>query len=469
MSTQKAPPNVVLILADDMGWGDLGCYGATHIDTPHIDRLAAKGVRALDAHSSSAVCTPSRYGVLTGRYCWRGPLKSGVLGPFSPPIIEPGRTTIASLLQANGYRTGAFGKWHLGLGWTSNDGSTCNAFSTPESAAWDPGNPEPEIDYSVPLMGGPIELGFDRFFGTAGSLDMPPYCFIDQDRPLGALVAQKQLVGNQRPGLAADDWVDADVDARVVRQAVDWLETGGTTPFFLYLATAAPHRPNVPPIFAAGTSRAGVRGDCVGVVDWAVGQVVEALERLGMLDDTLLIVTSDNGAPTRFPEESDPAHSPNGPWRGQKADIWEGGHREPFVVHWPAGIPESGVIKQPISLTDLLPTIAAATNCALPQGAGEDGRSILYLLRGSADGVDRTLVHHSNDGSFGVRKGRYKAVFSTGSGGFSEPVGHPAEPPQRGTLFDLVSDPGEQSDLWEARPEIVAALRAELEAERTRP
>jgi arylsulfatase A len=468
MSEPATPPNVVLILADDLGWGDLGCYGATRIDTPNIDALAAKGVRALDAHSSSAVCTPSRYGVLTGRYSWRGPLKSGVLGPFSPPIIESDRTTIASLLRDGGYRTGAFGKWHLGLGWTHTDGSVSDAFSSP--VEWDPLGTEPDIDFSVPVTGGPLELGFDRFFGTASSLDMPPYCFIDQDRPLGSLASQKQLVGNQRPGLAADDWVDSDVDVRVTQQAVDWLETAGTTPFFLYLATAAPHRPNIPPAFAAGSSRAGVRGDCVSVVDWVVGQVVETLERLGMLDNTLLIVTSDNGAPTRFPEEGDPAHSPNGPWRGQKADIWEGGHREPFVVQWPRGIPRPGVIEQPVSLTDLLPTIAEATGRSLPERAAEDGRSILGLLRRAAgDGVERTLVHHSNDGSFGVRRGRFKAVFSTGSGGFSEPVGHSAEPPQRGALFDLAADPGEQNDLWDALPELVAELHAALEAERSRP
>lgn len=454
-------PNVVVILADDLGWGDLGCYGATRIPTPNIDRLAARGVRALDAHSSSAVCTPSRYGVLTGRYCWRGPLKRGVLGPYSPPIVESDRTTIASMLRDNGYRTAAFGKWHLGLGWTRADGTVADAFSTPDDVRWDPLTPEPEIDFSVPITGGPLDLGFDRFFGTAGSLDMPPYCFIDQDSPLGALSAEKQLVGNQRPGPVAEDWADSEVDARVVDRAVDWLSRGGAEPFFLYLATASPHRPNIPPAFATGRSRAGVRGDCVTVVDWAVGRIVSALDELGVLDDTLLIVTSDNGAPTRFPEEGDPQHSPNGPWRGQKADLWEGGHREPLVVHWPAAL-QPAVVEQTVSLTDLLPTIAEAVGCLAPAAAAEDGRSILGVLGGSPDVDDRTLIHHSNDGSFAVRRGSFKAVFSTGSGGFSEPIGHPAEPPLRGTLFDLSDDPGERVDLWDAMPEVVAQLHAAL-------
>ncbi len=481
-------PNIVVVLADDMGWGDLGCYGSA-IPTPHIDRMAAEGVRATNCHSASAVCTPSRYALMTGRYAWRGPLKNFVLMGHGPALIEPSRPTLASVLKACGYATGAFGKWQLGLGWRHRDGSVRSAFE-PGAALHDSVETDfgRDIDYAAPVAGGPTSLGFDRFFGIAGSLDMPPYAFIDQDCTVGVPAAEKPYyLTEQRPGLAVEGFDEREVDVRFVREACAWLRDQ-TSPFLCYLAPSAPHRPNVPPDFIKGRSRLGDRADGVCLVDWAVGEVRATLEAMRVADSTLFIVTSDNGAVTYFTDDSDPAaHRPNGDWRGQKGDLWEGGHREPFVARWPGRLPAGATIDAPICLTDVLPLAASAAGVALPAGAAEDGRDILPLLRvarpDGANGLaggddDRPLVHHSLAGRFALRSGRWKAIFSSGSGGgFSEPsIGNlfasgsgkaHAAPPwdaahPAGQLYDMAADPGETDNLWDREPDVVARLYARL-------
>lgn len=475
-------PNVVLVLADDLGWGDLGCYGSP-IPTPNIDRLAREGVRATDCHSASAVCTPSRYALMTGRYAWRGPLKSFVLMGHGPALLEPTRPTLASVLEDAGYATGAFGKWHLGLGWRHRDGSVRDAFA-PGAALHDDVETDfgRDIDYAEPFTGGPTVLGFDRFFGIAGSLDMPPYAFLDQDRTVGIPDHEKErYLTEQRPGLQVGGWDEAAVDERFVTEACAWVdEQPLDRPFLCYLAMSAPHRPNVPPAFVRGRSGMGERADGVCLVDWAVGELRTALERRGQLDDTLFVVTSDNGAPTIFTDDGDPvAHRPNGPWRGQKGDLWDGGHREPFVARWPAVLPAGRTVDSPICLTDVLPTAAAATGAAVPEGAAEDGRDLLAVLSGADPGdPDRPLVHHSLGGRFSLRVGRWKAVFAEGSGGgFSEPSisslfgsgsgqahANPAfdRDHPTGQLYDVQDDPAEAVNLWAERPDVVDALYRRL-------
>ncbi len=466
-------PNVVLIVTDDLGWGDIGANGAVRVHTPAVDRLAHEGVNATDAHSSSAVCTPSRYSILTGRYAWRSVLKHGVLGPYDPPIIEPERLTLASLLRDAGYDTAVFGKWHLGLDWRRADGGQDTpggdgeAAMGSDAATVDP--PNPGIDFAAPFLGGPCELGFTRFVGTAGSLDMPPYCLLDQDRTRGIPDQQKRVLApGQRPGPTVEGWHDDEADLRIVDEACEWLRSRpADRPFFLYLATMAPHRPWLPPDFIQGTTGAGVRGDCVALADWVTGEVLRCLDELGVADNTIVVFTSDNGAPTRFPESGHPEHEANGPWRGQKADIWDGGHRVPFVVRWPRRIPPGGATDAAICLTDLLPTLAAAAGVPVPADAELDGIEVLDRLTGwdapraggRAGVAERAVVHHANDGSFAIRTGRYKAVFTTGSGGFTDPVGLPvtAESPD-GQLYDLSDDPVERRNLWRERPDIVADL-----------
>ncbi|HVX54639.1 arylsulfatase [Nocardioides sp.] len=465
-------PNIVVVLADDMGWGDLGCYGSS-IPTPNIDRLAAEGVRATNAHSASAVCTPSRYALMTGRYAWRGPLKSFVLMGHGPALIEPERPTLASVLKGQGYATGAFGKWHLGLGWRHTDGSVRSAFE-PGAQLHDDVETDfgRDIDYAAPFTGGPTELGFDRFFGIAGSLDMPPYVFLDQDRTVGIPDREKErYLTEQRPGLQVEGFDEEEVDVAFAREAVAFIERQDG-PFLCYLATSAPHRPNVPPPFIRGRSGLGDRADGVCLVDWMVGEVVGALERRGILDDTLVIVTSDNGAVVYFTDDGDlRLHRPNGDWRGQKGDLWDGGHREPFIARWPARVPAGSVIDSPLCLTDILPTAAAAAGT---EAGVEDGRDVLAVLAGDAVlDPERPLVHHSLSGRFALRAGRWKAIFSLDSGGgFSDRSishlfdgsGEPLQTPPwdsahpEGQLYDMESDPQETRNLWAEHPDVVARL-----------
>ncbi|MEV0800305.1 arylsulfatase [Kribbella sp. NPDC050281] len=477
-------PNVVVVLADDMGWGDLGCYGSA-IPTPNIDRLAAGGARLTDCHSASAVCTPSRYALMTGRYAWRGPLKNFVLMGHGPALIEPDRPTMASVLRDAGYTTGAFGKWHLGLGWRHRDGSVRDAFA-PGAVLHDDVDTDfgRDIDYSAAVTGGPTELGFDRFFGIAGSLDMPPYAFISDDRTVGVPDREKEsYLTEQRPGLQVDGWREDEADVRFVGEAVDWLrgiEPG--TPYLCYVAPSAPHRPCVPPDFIRGRSGLGDRTDAVCLVDWAVGEVLQAIAERGETENTLVIVTSDNGAPMIFDDDGDMAqHRPNGDWRGQKGDLWDGGHREPFIAFWPGRVPAGSLLEAPICLTDVLPTVAAATGTALPDGAAEDGQDLLgALTRGESLPADRPVVHHSLGGRFAIRSGRWKAIFAPGSGGgFSEPSisalfsagsgkahANPAWDADHpdGQLYDLSTDPTETTNLWSTEPDTVAALYTQLQS-----
>lgn len=462
-------PNVVLIVADDMGWGDLGCYGAKRIPTPAMDRLASEGVRATDCHSASSVCTPSRYAILTGRYAWRSPLKRHVLWGHSPSILEHDRPNIASLLRSTGYATGAFGKWHLGLGWHFRDGRAWNAFQpgTPLIPEVDDGS---NVDYAAGFSDGPIERGFDRFFGIAGSLDMAPYCFLSQGNTVGLPDRPKKTryrgYGLQDPGLQTADWRDEEVDARFTGEACSWIreQAEAGKPFFCYLALSAPHRPCLPPSFTKGRSDAGTRGDMVCVVDWSVGEIMAVLDGLGLAGKTLVIVTSDNGADLSDYDGDTHGHRANGDWRGQKADIYEGGHREPLIARWPGHIPSGTVTGELIGLIDLLPTIASAVGVIVPEGAAEDAMDVLAVLEGRGTSPRSWLVHHSLNGSFALRRGKWKLVMASGSGGFSEPVGDPCDASSycEGQLYDLAEDAKEKCNLWDAQQEVVSSLYEDL-------
>lgn len=462
MHNRERKPNIVLIMADDLGYGDLGCYGALKIRTPNIDAVASQGMRFTDAHSSSAVCTPSRYSVLTGRYCWRSRLSHGVLGGFGAPLIETERTTVASLLKRQGYATAAVGKWHLGLEWIRKDGRPL--FGKRELAGEDD-SIEGEhvngfgVDYAKPISGGPRSLGFDYFFGIAGSLDMPPYCFLEDDHTVGIPSLEKRpYEAQQRQGLMTEGWRDDLVDVTFAEKAVSFVRRHvrehPEAPFFLYLAPSAPHRPCLPPPFMKGKSDAGLRGDMVMVFDWVVGQVVETLRDLGMEEDTLLLVTSDNGAQLTDYNGKDYGHKSNGDLRGGKADIWDGGHREPLVARWPGTVQAGSSSDEPVCLSDLLATCAEILGETLPPNAGEDSASVLPVLRGERSGrpVHEALVHHAYDGMFAIRKGDWKLIDGTGSGGFSEPRRYtPGPDDPKGQLYNLRDDGRETLNLWKER------------------
>ena len=449
-------PNIVLIMADDLGWGDAGCMNpASKIPTPNIDRVAAEGMRFTDAHSPSAVCTPTRYGLLTGRYAWRTHLKAWVLGGESPALIEEGRSTLASMLSGAGYHTFGVGKWHLGLG---------SAKST---------------DFSMPLRPGPISCGFDTYFGIPASLDMAPYVWILDEgivqQPSAALPGEKHRrqkgAGFYRKGAAAPDFRMHEVLPRVESQAVEWIERAARDnperPFFCYMPLPAPHTPWVPVAPHLGSSAAGWYGDFVHQVDSVIGSVLDALDRTGMASNTLLIVTSDNGSHWLQADEKHFEHLANGDWRGQKADIHEGGHRVPFLVRWPGKAPAGVVRADLVCLTDLFATFAELTEQPIAEGEAEDSFSMLPVLHGQEAGPSARseVVHHSGAGVFAVRSGPWKLILGLGSGGFTNPkqvkaiAGGP-----KGQLYNLELDPSESDNLWSEQPEIVTRLTAKLNA-----
>ena len=471
-------PNIVVILADDMGYGDVGAYHAeSRIPTPHMDQLASEGVRFTDMHSADSVCTPSRYGLLTGRYCWRTRLQRTVLFNYEPPLIEPSRLTLASLLKRNGYRTGMFGKWHLGLGFSVKEGRSVD-FDQP--LPWYAGpDPDPEvgasIDFSRPATGGPTALGFDEAFYTAGcSTDQEPFCFIHNGKFLGmGNASYRHPAGSWRSGMTAEAWVNETVDVRFTEEATAFIERAHRAspdrPFVVYLALSAPHSPHLVPDFAAGRSEAGVRGDMVWLVDWAVGRLVSALDRNGIAQNTLVIVTSDNGplrgslAPGARESTATVSngHRSAGDLRGFKASIYEGGHRVPFIARWPEKIPAGGVSAQPASLVDLLATIAAIIGEELSDDDAVDSFDMLAALDGTAgaDVMRTAIVHHSGIGAFALRDGRWKIVFGQGEDRVQPTEG-------TGCLFDIQADPRETKNVWEEHPEVVARLTALMDAYR---
>ncbi len=448
-------PNVVVILADDLGYGDVGCYGAAKIPTPRMDRLAREGMRFTDAHSPSAVCTPTRYGLLTGRYAWRSRMKQGVLNGESPALIEPDRETIASFLKKQGYVTAGVGKWHLGLG-------------TAE-----------KTDYALPLRPGPVTVGFDSYFGIPASLDMVPYVYFENDRveALPTVESDKSPKPNYfdgvfwRNGPAAPNFRHIDVLPRLTHKAEEFLNAQSPArPFLLYLPLTSPHTPWLPTEEFADRTALGeavnAYGDFVVQTDAVIGRVLDALETKGFADNTLVIVTSDNGAMWQPRHIEASGHRANGNWRGQKADIYEAGHRVPFIVRWPGKTSPGTTCDQTVCLTDVFATLAEIVGEKLPAQAAEDSFSLLPLLHGEvpAPTVREFTIHHSARGVFAVRQGPWKAIFHLGSGGFTQPVDETAAPGgPAGQLYHLADDPQETNNLWQKQPEIVQRLTLLLE------
>lgn len=468
-------PNIVVILADDLGYGDVKCFNpAGKIATPNIDRLASEGVRFTDAHTSSSVCTPTRYGLLTGRYNWRSRLKNGVLGGLSPRLIEPGRMTVASLAKEQGYHTACIGKWHLGMDWVRKPGKQVSQLSieTPEQV-WN-------VDFTQPAANGPNSVGFDYYFGIAASLDMVPYTYIENDRVVEQPTLDRSFAmfhgrteRTTRSGPAAASFHADKVLPDLTEKAIEYIGSRAAaakngTPFFLYLPLASPHTPILPSQQWQGKSGLNSYADFVMQTDDAIGRLLKQLDEQQLADNTLVIVTSDNGCSpqARFEELLAHGHNPSYLFRGHKADIYEGGHRVPLVVRWPKVVKPDTTSRQLICLTDLLATAAEIWGVSLPANAGEDSISFLPALEGSAGGASRTqLVSHSINGSFAIREGQWKLCLCPGSGGWSAP--RPGRDDTSAApalqLFDLSRDPGEQQNLAESQTEMVARLTQLLE------
>jgi arylsulfatase A len=469
-------PNIVFILCDDLGYGDVRCNNPRgKIATPNIDRLAEQGLRFTDAHTTSSVCTPTRYSLLTGRYNWRSRLQSGVLGGLSPSLIEPGRMTVASLLKQHGYHTAAVGKWHLGMDWVQQNGQPELPRNTVENS-----NQVWSVDFSRPILSGPNRLGFDYFFGISASLDMVPYTFIENDRVAALPTVEKafpMMLGQSnkwtRRGPAARDFEAENVLPTLARKAVDYLnqrasQAAAGQPFFLYVPFASPHTPIAPTARWRGRSGLSYYADFVMETDWAVGQILGALDRQGFTTNTLVIFTSDNGCSpeANIPQLRAAGHDVNGPLRGHKADIWDGGHRVPFIVRWPGRVRAGATSDRLICLVDFMATCAQVVGVKLPDNAGEDSVSFLPILLGQEGSPGReALVHHSIQGRFAIRKGPWKLELCAGSGGWSAPRDPEAARQKLPLvqLYQMTDDLGEQRNLQAARPEMVAELTALLE------
>ncbi len=458
-------PNIVFILADDMGYGDLACQNPeSKIPTPNLDRFAGQGVRFTDAHSPSSVCSPTRYGILTGRYAWRSRLKESVLWPWDPPLIEPGRLTVAAMLKERGYRTACIGKWHLGWDWP---------FVKDADKARDKGIPCDAVDWTKPIAGGPLASGFDYYFGDDVP-NFPPYTFIENDRIQTAPSEPKPSSMFGCPGPMTPGWKLDAVMPAITEKAVGWIDRCAASPeqpFFLYFPLTAPHEPVVPTDTFKDKSQAGRYGDYVVEVDWAVGEVLKALDRHSMADDTLVIFTSDNGPEaTAYARAHDYHHYSMAHLRGVKRDTWEGGHRVPFLARWPGVIHAGTTSDEVLCLADFMATAAAIAGAALPENAAEDSYNMLPALAGEprTQPIREATVHHSCSGRFAIRKGHWVFIDAPTGDDNKEPKWLKEErgyTPDTcpGELFDLNRDLAERTNEYAEHPEIVSELKGLLE------
>src|SRR5680860_1592509 len=466
-------PNIVYILADDMGYGDLSSLNPeSGIQTPNMDSIVKEGIYFTDAPSNSAVCTPTRYGILTGRYAWRSRLKEGVLWGYDPPLIKEDRTTVASFLKDNGYQTACIGKWHLGLGWQAK-----NPEEPITKYEWDrvfKEGADSNVDFSKQVSG-PNTLGFDYSYIIPASLDMTPYLYLENEKatelPTAYTEGKSQDKDGRgvfwRAGEVAPNFDFLNVLSHLTDKATDFIaaQKSINKPFFLYFPLTAPHTPWLPTAAVNGKSNAGRYGDFVTLVDNTVGKVLQALEKSGQAENTLVIVTSDNGSNWTVKDKEQFKHHANYIYRGQKADIYEGGHRIPFIARWPGKIKPGTVSDQVLCTTDLLATLSGIIGKDLPKGAGEDSYNMLPALTGNVKKQIRDYtVHHSLNGFFAIRKGKWKLTTSLGSGGFTEPAEIKPEKGQpNATLYNLEDDPSGTKNVYGEHPEVVEELLALLD------
>lgn len=465
----KRLPNIVLILADDMGVDSVAALNEkSGIPTPSLDKLTTQGLTFTDAHSGSAVCTPTRYGVLTGRYAWRSRLKRGIVAQWERPLIEADRLTLPGMLKEQGYATACIGKWHLGWNWPKKGGG----FTTKKS----------EIDFSGTIKGGPIDRGFDVYYGD----DVPnwqPFVWIENDKTLG--IPDKKLSFAKHyhsgSGIGMEGWKLEDVLPTITQKSVAYINdhAKGEKPFFLYFPMTSPHTPIAPSKKFLGKSGISRYADFLMETDWCVGQVMDALEKNGIADNTLVIFTTDNGTSPKadFSQLKSKGADLQNHWRGMKADGFEGGHRVPFIIRWTGKIKPGNQSNQVISLVDIMATCADAAGYKLPETAAEDSVSLTPIMNDSSltQPIHEAVICHSAAGVFVVRKGKWKLQFSPGSGGWSAPSDAAAR--KKGLpewqLYDLSSDPKESQNQIKQHPErvkeLTAILRGYIEKGRSTP
>lgn len=460
-------PNIVILYADDMGVGDLAIQNpASKIPTPHLDRLARDGMRFTDAHSSSGICTPSRYALLHGRYHWRK--FHGIVNSFEPSVLDDERLTIAEMLRNQGYRTACIGKWHLGWDWKSIQRSGAKPRG-------DQGFAADAFDWSRPIPDGPLEHGFDSYFGDDVP-NFPPYAWIENDRiitppTVSLTTAEPTAEGNweARPGPSVENWDFWNVMPRLTERSEAWIgQQTPDQPFFLYFAFTSPHAPIVPTRSFQGKSQAGGYGDFVVQTDDTVGRVLAALEQHGFTDNTLVIFSADNG-PEHYAYERlrQFEHRSTGGFRGLKRDLWEGGHRVPLIVRWPGHTPAGSVSDGLISQIDLFATLAEIVGVAIPEGSAEDSLNQQALLQATGPSARDTLIHNTNPNAYAIRRGDWVLIDAPTGGVSKVPAwfdtrfGYQPHS-ELGELYNLRDDPTQKTNLYAMSPERVAELRALL-------
>ena len=451
---KQKQPNIIFILADDMGYGDVSYFdNNSKLKTENLDRMAQEGVVFTDAHSSSSVSTPTRYGILTGRYNWRSTLKNNVLYGYDKALIPADRETMASMLRKNGYTTAGIGKWHLGWDWDNIDAG------------------KDKVDFSKPVQNGPTTRGFDYFYGFCGSLDMAPYVYIENDMPTSLPDRETVNEGKYswwRKGPTGADFVHEEVLPNLVDRACNYIKEKAKAdqPYFLYLPLPAPHTPILPTEEFRGKSGIGEYGDFVLMVDAMVGKVLQAVKESGEDGNTIVVFTTDNGcSPAAGIKEMEAqGHRPNSIYRGHKADLFDGGHRIPCILRWPEGT-KPHEVRQTVCLTDFYATFAAINGYKLMDSKGEDSYNLLPAIVSETeiDPIREATVHHSIDGQFTIRQGDWKLLLSASSGGWSAPT--PTDtlaldslPPIQ--LYNMKDDPSETTNVEAEHPEIVSHLRA---------
>lgn len=455
----KKLPDIVFILADDLGYGDISFLNQeSRIRTPNIDRIAQSGVVFTDAHSGSAVSTPTRYGILTGRYSWRSELKSGVLDGYSEALISQEHKTMPQMLKERGYNTACTGKWHLGWKWNNIEKGNCN------------------IEFSKPVTEGPLERGFDYFFGFSGSLDMPPYVYVENDRPTS--LPDRITSGNNitygnpgydgsfwREGPTGSDFFHDECTTKFFRRARKYIEemSGQEKPYFLYLALPSPHTPILPADQFKGKSGINTYADFIMMIDEEIGKLLDLIDKSGESNNTIVVFTSDNGTSPWADIETleSKGHRTSYIYRGHKADLYEGGHRVPCFVQWPGKVKKPHIVEQTICLNDFMATFAAITGYKPADNEAEDSYNLLpAILRPDyRKTIREATVHQSINGNLAIRKDKWKLLITPGSGGWSFPrPGKEEEGFPAVQLYDLAQDPSEKVNLQAEHSEIVKEL-----------
>ena len=449
-------PNILLILADDMGIGDVKAYNPNSVlHTPILNKFCAQSLIFTDMHSPAPTCSASRYGIMTGRYIWRDKIKAKDLEAYSKSIIPPSRDTLADLLKRHNYRTALMGKWHLGINWQARDDSDSRYVDGSSTL-------EKDIDFTKPFTGGPLDHGFDSWFGLAGSLDKPPYTFmrdnkVDQTlnkfspRHAGHDFGTPELF--MQEGLKSHTFEPQRALSKIINEAKSFIKSSTPEkPFFLFLSLPAPHRPVIPRHPFLGSSRAGIYGDFIHEIDWSLGQILESLEQQNISENTIVIFTSDNGSSAvsfDYNKAEYFQHRPNHTYKGRAGSLFEGGHRVPFIIRWPKKIIKSSEVKQTGSLNDLYATCAELVSATITNDTAEDSTSLLPLFLNNPKAYSQfQFVYQDWKQAFALRYNKWKLILSHDS--------------EKRALYDIEADPSERENLYQDNPDIVRHLSAEL-------